>query len=121
MRGPPGVEGPGAHDLAVGGDSDEEGVPGGGQVRPGRVDDVAVPAGDVAGAEIPVDGVEHDGSGGRHVGGGGGPDGVVGGAHLHIICSKGSALFTPCLVALLMPRTLMRAGAVGSAARMPSR
>ena len=43
-------------------DRHQQGVPVGREVGGRRIDDVAVPAGHVTRAEIPVDGVEHDGS-----------------------------------------------------------
>ncbi|GGS18517.1 hypothetical protein GCM10010269_66980 [Streptomyces humidus] len=58
-----------------------------GQIGGDGIDDVAVPAGHVTAAEIPVDGVEHDGSGAVDVLEARGPYAIF--THLHIIGNKG--------------------------------
>lgn len=82
-----GIEGGGRHDRAVGGvERHEQGVASGVEIGGGRVDDVAVPAGHVAGPEVAVDGVEHHGTRTVDIVRACRPDAVV--KHLHIICIK---------------------------------
>ncbi|TQJ91127.1 hypothetical protein FBY22_1929 [Streptomyces sp. SLBN-31] len=90
VGGAAGVQGGGGGDLAARGERHEQGVPLGGEVGGGRIDDVAVPSGHVAGAEVAVHGVEHHGSRTVEVVRARGPDAII--MHLHIICIKQSAL-----------------------------
>ncbi|GGL79536.1 hypothetical protein GCM10010129_24000 [Streptomyces fumigatiscleroticus] len=69
-------------------------MPLGREIGGGRIDDVAVPPGYVAGAEVAVDGVEHDGPGTVDIALTCCPDVVVTHTHLHIICIKPTRVIT---------------------------
>jgi hypothetical protein len=87
VDGSAGVESRGGDDVAaLRIERDEQGVTERGEIRGGRVDDVAVPARHVAGAEGAVDGVEHHGSRTVEICRARSPDAVV--THLHSLCIK---------------------------------